>query len=188
MTKTMTKAERAELGSLIRKREKVMKAKAEERSAALLAEFDAQSAKIYHWDDDPVWEKAKAEADAAVEAAQRSIEKRCKALGIPKEFAPGLQVFWHGRGHNAVNERRAELRRAAKSRIEAIEREAIAKIESLSLDAQTQVLAAGLESAAAKDFLAAMPDLKTLMPDVTMHEVEALVATRRTERQLRYLQ
>ena len=39
-TGAMTKGERTELGQLIRKREKVMKSQAQERSAALIAEFD----------------------------------------------------------------------------------------------------------------------------------------------------
>ena len=43
MPGTMTKSERAELTQLIRKREKLMKSQAQERSALLLAEFDARS-------------------------------------------------------------------------------------------------------------------------------------------------
>jgi hypothetical protein len=82
----MTRGERTELGSLIRKREKVMKSQAQERSAALLAEFDAQSAKIYHYDDDPVWAKVESEAKAAVEAAlskkRRSPKSNVSALRL----------------------------------------------------------------------------------------------------------
>jgi hypothetical protein len=58
----MTKGERHELTQLVRKRERVMKIQAQERSALLLAEFDAQSAKIYHFDEDPVWKRVQAEA------------------------------------------------------------------------------------------------------------------------------
>lgn len=118
----MTKGERLELGQLIRKRERVMKVQAQERSAALLAEFDAQSAKIHHYDEDPVWQQSQAAAEKAVEDARLQIAARCRELGIPAEFAPDLNIYWSGRGHNAVASRRAELRRAAKSRIEAMER------------------------------------------------------------------
>lgn len=178
----MTKGERTELGQLIRKREKVMRAQAQERSAFLLAEFDAASAKIYHWDDDEVWQQVHADAERAVLLAQEAIEKRCHELGIPAEFAPGLSFGWHGRGHNAVSERRAELRRAAKSRIEALEREAITKIERMSLEAQTQILASGLESAAAKQFLESMPAMATLMPPIEVGEIQTLIEVRRAER------
>jgi hypothetical protein len=185
----MTKTERQELGQLIRKRERVMKAQATERSALLLADFDAASAKIYHYDEDPVWQRVQADAERAIGEAQRAIAARCKDLGIPEEFAPGLNMFWHGRGHNAVAERRAELRRAAKSRIEAIEREAVTKIERLSLQAQTEVVAQGLESDAAKAFLNAMPDMEALMPPIQVGEIQSLVESKRAERkQLGWMQ
>ena len=63
---TMTKSERHDLAQLIRKREKVMKSQASERSALLLAEFDAQSAKIHSYDDDAVWAEAAKAAEEAV--------------------------------------------------------------------------------------------------------------------------
>lgn len=184
---TMTKAERQELGQLIRKRERVMKAQAQERSALLLAEFDAASAKIYHYDEDVVWREIHAEAEKAVMAAQAAIAARCTEMGIPEEFAPGFHFGWHGRGHNAVAERRAELRRAAKSRVEALEREAITKIERMSLEAQTEVIAHGLESEAAKKFLDSMPKMDALMPPIEVGEIQTLIETRRAERKLAYL-
>lgn len=183
---TMTKGERADLLSLVKKREKVMRAQAVERSAALLAEFDAQSAKIYSYDDDATWQALHAEAQAAVDKANEEIAKRAKERGIPAEFAPGLAFGWHGRGHNAVADRRAELRRAAKSKIEALEKEAITKIERLSLTAQTEIVASGLDSDSAKAFLDAMPKLEALMPPIEIGEIQTLVETRRAERRLSY--
>ncbi len=178
----MTKGERDQLLQLVKKRERVMKVKAQERSAALLAEFDIQSAKIHHWDEDAVWARVKAEAEKAVEEAQAEISKRCRELGIPPEFAPGLNVYWHGRGHNAVAERRGELRRAAKSKIDAIEKEALSKIEALSLEAQTQIVAHGLASEAAKNFLDTMPTLEALMPSIQVSEIQALIDAKHQER------
>lgn len=180
----MTRGERQELGQLIRKRERVMKIQAQERSAALIAEFDAQSAKIHHYDEDPVWQRAQAEAQKAIDIAKVEIAARCSELGIPAEFAPGLEMYWHGRGHNAVRERRAELRRAAKSRVEAIEKEAITRIERMSLEAQTEVVANGLESDAAKAFLGAMPAMDALMPPVQFDEISSLVEAKRAQRRL----
>jgi hypothetical protein len=182
----MTKGERHELTQLVRKRERVMKIQAQERSALLLAEFDAQSAKIYHFDEDPVWKRVQAEAAKAIGEAQIQIAARCAELSIPAEFAPGIDMFWHGRGHNAVAERRAELRRAAKSRVDAIEKEAVTKIERLSLQAQTEIIANGLESDAAKEFLNAMPALEALMPPIAFDEIQSLVETRRSQRRLSY--
>lgn len=179
---TMTKSERQDLVQLIRKRERVMKSQAQERSAALLAEFDAQSAKIHHYDDDEVWTAAKREAEEVIAKANDTIAKRCKKLGIPDEFAPALSFQWYGRGHNAVAERRTELRRAAKSKIAALELEAATKIERMSLEAQTQILAHGLESADAKKFLDSMPKLEALMPPVEVGEIQSLIEARQREK------
>jgi N-methylhydantoinase A/oxoprolinase/acetone carboxylase beta subunit len=173
----MTKVERADLLSLIRKRERVMKTMASERSAQMTAEFEAQAAKIYTFNDDAVWAKARDEAEIAIKAAQRAIEERCRLLGIPREFAPSLQVAWHGRGENAFAWRMAELRRAAKMRIEAIEAEACVRIERMSLDAQAELLSQGLDTDAAQAFLdATKADMAQFMPSLKVAEVEKMIA------------
>lgn len=186
MKEKMTRSERADLGQLIRKREKVMKSFAAERAAKMLAEFDAQSAAVYSFDQDEVWAKSTTEAERVVEQANREIAERCNALGIPEEFAPSLNFGWCERGQNAVASRRSELRRMAASRIKAIEAETITKIERLSLQAQTEVIANGLESAAARKFLEDMPTLESLMPSLTVEAVSKLQDEQRSTRRLRY--
>lgn len=172
----MTKQERSDLLALIKKREKVMKVLASERSAEMLAEFEAQSAKIYSFNDDAVWSSAKQEAEKAIAAAQAAIEERCQALGIPREFAPSLNLEWHGRGENAVAWRMAELRRAAKKRIEAIEAKAITEIEKMTLETQTRLLADGLDTDAAHQFLqGAKDEMAQLMPSISVIEVEKMM-------------
>lgn len=178
----ITKTERHELTQLIKKREKVMKTQAQERSAALLAEFEAQSAKIHHYDEDEVWQKAEEGARAAVDAANQQIAARCKKLGIPAEFAPYVAFGWSGRGHNAVSNRRDELRRAAKTKIALLEAEAISKIERMSLEAQTEIVSKGLESDAAIAFLNAMPALASLMPPIEVTEITSLIESRVKDR------
>lgn len=106
----MTKGERSELGQLIRKREKVMKSQAAERAASMLAEFDSSMATIYKFDDDATWKAAAELAAQVVKDANKAIRERCKVLGIPAEFAPGLNFGWYDRGENAVAGRRVEHR------------------------------------------------------------------------------
>lgn len=173
----MTKAERSDLLALIKKRERVMKTMASERSAQMIAEFESQAAKIYSFNDDATWQKAQQEAEEAVRSAQLLVEEQCKKLGIPREFAPSLSVQWHGRGENAFTWRMTELRRAAKKRIEAIEAEACSRIERMSLDAQAELLAHGLDTDAAHAFLdAAKTDMATLMPSLLVVDVEKMIA------------
>lgn len=179
----MTKGERQELGQLIRKRERVMKAQVAERGAAMLAEFENQCGSIYSFDQDETWAKAMQEAEKAVADANEVIAARCKEMGIPKEFAPSVLMGWFERGQNAVAARRTELRRMAKTRIVAIEKEAISKIERLSLEAQTEVISNGLVSTAAKDFLERMPTLDVLMPSLDAQELKK-ISDRKHKRQL----
>jgi hypothetical protein len=161
----MTKGEREDLAKLVRNREKVLKTSATLRSAQLLAEFEQQMASHYRWNEDAVWKKAAEAAEAAVAAARKVIAERCAELGIPARFAPTIGgVEWHGRGENAVKQRRAELRDVARTRIAAIEKAAFTAIEMACLDAQTQILAHGLTSAAAIAFFDALPKVEALMP------------------------
>lgn len=170
----MTKSERTELGQLIRKRERFLKAQAVERSAAMLSEFESKCAAIYSFDQDDVWKESFAEAEKVVADAERIIAERAATLGIPKEFAPSINLHWYGRGENAVAKRRTELRMAAKAKIAKLEKAAIVKIEHMSLEAQTEIIANGLVTDAAKGFLEQMPSIEMLMPTLDDKEIKLL--------------
>ena len=166
MTATMTHREREDLAKLVRQRARLERAGAAQRKAELLADVERQLAAIYTYDDDETWKAAAEAAKAAVEAAQTKVAERCQELGIPKEFAPSLSVDWYGRGQNAVASRRAEIRKVAKTRLDAMEKAAQTEIERASVDALTRLIADGLASEAAKDFLDALPTANTLMPQI----------------------
>ena len=178
----MTKSEREDLAKLIRNREKVMKSAATQRSAELLAEFGQQMASIYSYDQDEIWKSATEAAAAAVTIAQQGVAARCEELGIPARFAPNIGFSWRGRGENAIKQRRDELRAVAKTRIAAIEKAACSKIEMLCLDAQSQILAHGLTSAAAIEFFDALPKVEVLMPPLEMASIEQMLQARQVDR------
>jgi hypothetical protein len=167
----MTRAEREDLLKVVRIRTKVAKSDAAARSAKLKAEFEAQLAAEYSYDDDAVWQRAHAAAKEAAQEAQRIVARRCEQLGIPGRFAPSLHLQWYHRGENAVKSRRAELTRVAHSRIDQLEKEAKLEIDRASAETQTQLLATGLESAEAQAFLEAMPSAAQLMPPVSLQDV-----------------
>jgi hypothetical protein len=168
----MTKGEREDLQRLIRSREKVQKSAARQRSADLLADFENQVAAQYAFDNDGVWSAAAKEAEREVAKAQKRVAERCRELGIPKDFAPSLHLSWRHRGYdNAVRERREELRRVAKAQIEALERQALVKIEQASVEAQTEIALAGLTTDAARAFVAKLPTVESLMPALSYQEL-----------------
>lgn len=167
----MTKGEREELKRLARERARVAKADAASRSADLKAMFEQQVATIYEYDRDEVWEAAMEEARKSVEEAQQIVADRCEALGIPREMSPQIGFGWLGRGAHAVSQRQSELRRAAYTRIDAMERGARHEIDRATLAIQTQLVSAGITSEAGIAFLAEMPKVEELMPPLDIHEI-----------------
>ncbi len=170
----MTRAERADLGALIRRREKLLKTAAKQRAAELMANFEKQISTIFSYDDDEIWKAAHASAEQAVEEAKAVIAQQCRKLGIPPEFAPDISMAWYGRGQNASNQRRTELRRVAKTEIDALEARAKTEIERVSVEQQTALISDGLTSVAAQAFLEQMPTAENLMPVLDMEQIKAL--------------
>jgi hypothetical protein len=176
--KPMTKSEREDLQRLIKNREQAMKARALERSAELLAEFEQQMSSVYSWSQDEIWRQATEAAATAVDTARAAIAARCEELGIPSRFAPTVGFSWHGRGENALKSRVGELRKTATAKIAALEAAALSKIKILCLDAQSQILAHGLTTASAIEFFDQLPNVETLMPSLEMPSIEQLVQVR----------
>ena len=168
----MNKSDRDDLLKVCRMRVRVAKADAAAVAAKRKAEFAAQLAAVYSFDQDEIWKQAKAAADTAVEQAQNEIAQRCVELGIPRRFAPALNLAWWGRGENATAGRRAELTRVAHTRIDQLEKKARLEIERASVDVQTRLVADGLASADARAFLEAMPTADQLMPVVTVEQIQ----------------
>jgi hypothetical protein len=168
----MTKGEREDLQRLIRQREKVLKSAAKQRSAELLADFENQMGSEYAFDCDEVWERAVKTVEPLVRKAKAQIAARCQELGIPKMFAPDLELDWQHRNyHSTTKERQAELRTMATTQIEAIEAKAIVEIEMQSVAAQTEIATHGLTSSTAKTFLDHLPSIERLMPALSYAEI-----------------
>jgi hypothetical protein len=168
----ISKAEGIELQKLINRREKVLKQVAAARSAELMADFEQQMAAEYRFDDREVWTEATRRGRTAVAAANDLIAAECATLGIPSQFAPQLAFGWMSRGENATKERRDELRRVAKTRIEAIEKRANVEISHEALIAATEVVSLGLVSQAAQRFLHELEPLERLMPPLDFRSIE----------------
>lgn len=174
----MTKGERDDLVRLIKQRERVAKTAAEQRSAAMLAEFEERISATHKFATNEVWAAA---VEAAVEAAKEAnarVKAEADHLGIPEEFQPKLEYHWAQRGENEYRERREELRRVAKAEISSIEKLAMTQIETASLQAQTQIIANGLESEAALEFLSSLPAVETMMPALDIIQIQAKLAER----------
>jgi len=159
----MSKAERAELRSLIRQRFKVLRAEVEARRSELAAEMlqriDARFAA-----EDKAW------TDAMFLIAEAAREANRKANDILR----GLDIDAHdsSREYTVVTARhivkpqaeRNILIRNGTSRIDAQVKSAYLQLDQQEADLLTRLVAGGLESDAARAFLAEIPTVSALVP------------------------
>ena len=183
----MTSRERQELMALVRRREKLAKAQADVRAAELMADFEHQMASVYSWSDDAVWAEAVRAAKEAVAEADAKVAERCRELGIPEQYRGGVEMYWSRRGQNAFAGRQTELRRVARTRIDALTKTAKHRIEKGSVAAQEHLAAGELASEEAQTILAAIPTAEELMPTLNVSEIEKAVTEPKMGDRQRYL-
>jgi len=161
----MSSRERSDLAALVRKRERVAKTQTANVKVQRLADFEAQLASQFAAEDER-FRDLTTFAQQVVERANREVQRRCEEMCIPEHFRPRLGLVWVGRGENAVNERRTELRRVAQTRADADQKQAIEHIEAASLDAQEELLRDGLTTSAAREFIERLPTPEQLLPQL----------------------
>lgn len=175
MTDLMTRSDRDTLINIARKRERLAKTEAKERSAQIMADFERQLDRRYHYDENEVWSEAAKLAKQVVDDAQAKVSAECARLGIPTQFAPKLSLGWSERGRNDSKAERAEMRRVAVREVDLIEKRAKTAIERRSLETQEKIMVGGLTSEDAKMFLESMPSAEALMPTLSIEGVQALL-------------
>jgi hypothetical protein len=167
----MTKADRANLERLARKRAKVATSMIGERVKVLRRDVEDQLSAVYKFDDD-VWADVARHAAQEVAKADIEIAAICRQLGIPEHLRPSIGVSWSGRGENALAERRTELRKLAYARIDAAAESAKVAIQANLLEVETELIRDGLESADAVRFVDSMPTVEQLLPSVDVGELK----------------
>jgi vacuolar-type H+-ATPase subunit H len=188
VARRLDRAEAHDLGMIIKERTRYLETVVDQLAAERLADFETKMAQVYRWDQDDVWEKATREAAEVVRKAQEQIEKRCKELGIPAQFAPGLELQWRSRGQNLAKSRREELRRVARGQIEAMKQKALSEVRKQGLDLRTQVVTMSVVSGSAKLFLESLAPVEDAMHALDFKAVElAYLAEREGQRPAGYL-
>lgn len=172
----MTKGEREDLIRLVKQRERVAKTAAEQRSAAMLAEFEQKVSALHNWATNDVWKASVEIVTEEVKKAMVAIDAESAKLGIPKEFRPKISMGWQERGENAFRSRREELRRVAKAEIDALEKVARVQIEHESVRAQSEIIANGLNSQAALEFMNRLPAIENMMPALSVEAIQQKLA------------
>jgi len=171
MTAPMLKTERDELAKVVRLRARVAKADVDQRQAQLLADVEGRLAASFDAHDE-VWADLTMLADEGIRKLDDELARRCDELGVSLEFRPFLRVQWYGRGANAEQARRAELRKVAERQLEASGRKAKLEVDKRTAELLTALHTDGIDSEKARNFLAAMPSIEQLMPKIQIPELE----------------
>jgi hypothetical protein len=170
----MTAKEQSNLLHIAKLRERTTKSGLAEVGAQLLVDLDKQLDSDYAFNSDAVWQEAKSVVDQAVSEAQAKIQERSHQLGIPDRFAPRISHTWTSQGEQAIKERKIELRQMARRQVDAMIKSAKRKVEEISCDAQTKILASSFSSEA-QALLDAMPSAEQLMPKLNLGELENML-------------
>jgi len=166
-----TRAERDDLQKVARMRAKIAKADVAVREAELLADAEEKLSAVFSAHD-AAWREAQKIADEAIAAMNRRVAEVCDARGVPRSFRPSAGLYWSNRGENGTAARRAELRKRAQTRIAASGKAAKLAIERAEAQVLTEIIAGGLTSDAAREFLESIPTPEQLMPPLTVAELE----------------
>jgi hypothetical protein len=181
----MNLSERDRLAVHMRRVEGVAKTAAKQRSKELLAQMEEELSAVFSAEDE-LWRDVTREAMAFVREADARIAAICRERGVREEFRPSLSLGWSGRGQNASQERRAELRRLGQSRVAALEAAAITTIEKKSIEIQGVLVSGGLQSDEARAFMASMPTVEALMPPLKIDDLQKGLPVRGPDRKLGY--
>jgi hypothetical protein len=168
----MTKGEREELLKMLKSRARVAKGDIDYRKAEIMADFEAQMARVYDPQDE-AFRQVTEEARATVERADQEIAARCRELGIPDTLRPSAHFLWSNRGENATSQRRAELRRVAQTRLDAEVQKAKHHVDKVFQGGYEQLAVGALDSAEARRFLESMPTAESMIVPLDLVALES---------------
>lgn len=167
---TMTKSDRQQLQTLVRRRFRNLKREVEQRRVELLADMEAQVATQFA-EEDQAWATAVREVRREV----RECNRRLNEIWAPVVGDGYQETDWvHllGAPPQQAAADRMQLRRAAVSRIDQQVRDAQLTLDNQETDLLEKLLIGGLESDAAHQFLGTVPTVAQLVPASRLAELE----------------
>lgn len=183
----MTKADRAELRSLIRQRFKVLRADVAQREKELYSELEERLNERCD-NDDKAWSDVMFIIGQAVDEADRKANDAVVGL-VGRDAWPHSQHLVRSYelasirraviGHDQGDER-VQLRRQGRAKIEATVKGAMLQLDRQEVDLLEQLTTGALESDEARNFLGQIPTVSQLVPTARLFALET--ALKDTER------
>jgi hypothetical protein len=154
----------------------------------LKAEFEVQLSVSYPASGDTVWRDALQTVYDTYRKQEERVQARCEELRIPVRFRPRLTPpgwldSWRA-GCSDFKDLRAEMRRLAGVQIDDMLKSRMAQLELDSANIQFEIASQGCVTDEAKEFLAKLPSVESLIPPLKISDVEALIEGRPTGGQL----
>lgn len=169
----ITKAERAELRSIVRQQFKVLRAEVEQRRAEMQVEFEQQITERFASADHD-WSDLMHVVQEAVLEANRKINDALYAKGY--EVKGSSEQMWVSPPRlQQPSADKMQLRRVADARIHAQVKAALLKLDRDEADLLRTLAIGAIESDEAREFLAAIPTVSELVPAARLAELEASI-------------
>lgn len=165
----ITKAERAELRSIVRQQFRVLRHQVEQRQAEVVADAEAQISDRYI-EQDKAWSDAAHLAHEAVLEANRAVNDIYRVL-MGHQHIESMYVL--ARFPPQPVRHRVELRSVAVTRIAAQVKSALLQLDRQEADLLRHLGMGALETAEAHAFLGTIPTVGQLVPAARLAELEA---------------
>lgn len=165
----ITKAERAELRSIVRHQFKVLRAEVEQRELELIADLDGQIQTRFA-DEDQAWGVASHKANEALLEANRIVNDVYRELlgdSHVERMYVGARTPEQPKGHRVL------LRREGVERIRAQVAAAILRLDRQEADLLRTLSVGALESEEVHAFLTSIPSVGDLVSTARLAELEA---------------
>lgn len=172
----MTVKERDALREHLRALVRVGKAEVDKLAAIRRAEAEQELSREFKAEDELCRDLVRI-ADEAASTADAELARRCQERGIRESFRPRIQMYMSNRGDNSYSPRRAELRKLAIAHIDAMAAEGKYALEKWQVDRQAELLGGVLQSSEAQGFFASLPTAETLLPPLTLAQIDALATS-----------
>lgn len=169
----MTPGERRDLRTVVRQRMKVLRADVAQRRMELLADAERRLVERYRQQDKQIEDLNFAIAEAVEKASREVTDLIIAARGDADGVSIRRPVRLTAPRVNTHIEDRSQLHRAMTSGIEAQVKTALLSLDRQEADLLQTLALNSLETAAAREFLAAIPSVAELVPAARLREIEA---------------
>jgi hypothetical protein len=178
----MNKSEMESISRALKMQVNAAKAAIKAYAPKLKAEFELQLMTEYPPSGDPVWTEALNTVLGVYETQRARVEARSEELRIPERFRPHLTRPGWISGYRScgpdLKEYQDEMRRLHSIQVDDMIQSRLVQLDMDSAAIQMELAAHGCITDAAKQFFDRLPKIESLIPKLTVNEVEGLIEGR----------